>query len=318
MKYRMVDPNFPTDEQGRVYHISVKRGQVANRIVTAGDSVRVRRFAQFLDKDPTPFENLSARGFLTITGRYKGVPVTLVAIGMGYPMMDFLVRECRAVVEGDLAIIRFGSCGSLDPTLAVGSIGVPANVMNISTNYDHWHAAEADRPPPFLFSKPISSDPILHDHLLAALKENVASETCEIRDIKLHASADTFYSSQGRIDESFVDDNQQLITGLTTHFPELSSMEMETGHLYHLASIASPSKGHIAAVSCHMIFASRVPPHGHGHGEDVVQQLEQSFITPQQVEQLEPVAGRACLEAVVGYPIPEDRLHPTEDSVWAL
>lgn len=39
-------------------------------------------------------------------------------------MVDFLVREVRAVVSGDLAIIRFGSCGSLSADLPVGSIGV--------------------------------------------------------------------------------------------------------------------------------------------------------------------------------------------------
>ena len=73
----------PVDAEGRVYHVSVKRGEVANRIVTAGDPARVRRFAKFLDASPKPFEVASGRGYLTITGRYKGVPVSVCAIGMG-------------------------------------------------------------------------------------------------------------------------------------------------------------------------------------------------------------------------------------------
>lgn len=109
-----------------MYHVSVKPGDVANRIVTAGDPARILRFAGLLDPVPKPFKLASARGYLTITGRYKGVPVTLMAIGMGtllfgcarveerrlmgwssgFPMMDLMVREVRAVVEGDLAIIR--------------------------------------------------------------------------------------------------------------------------------------------------------------------------------------------------------------------
>lgn len=32
---------------------------------------------------PIPFELPSARGYVTVTGRYKGVPITLLAIGMG-------------------------------------------------------------------------------------------------------------------------------------------------------------------------------------------------------------------------------------------
>lgn len=92
--------------------------------MTVGDPARLRRFAPLLDAEPKPFEHASARGYLTLTGRYKGVPITLIAIGMGVAMVDFMVREVRAVVDGDLAIVRFGSCGSLDPSLEVGAIGV--------------------------------------------------------------------------------------------------------------------------------------------------------------------------------------------------
>lgn len=51
----------------------------------------MRRFAAFLDREPKPFECLSARGYLTVTGRYEGVPVSLIAIGMG---------ECCGVEDG--------------------------------------------------------------------------------------------------------------------------------------------------------------------------------------------------------------------------
>lgn len=124
MKDKISNANFPMDAQGAVYHVGVKAGEVANRIVTCGDHIRLRRFAAFLDPSPRPFELVSARGFTTITGRYKGVPLSLIAIGMGVSSIDFMVREVRAVVSGDLAIIRFGSCGSLSSDLPVGSIGV--------------------------------------------------------------------------------------------------------------------------------------------------------------------------------------------------
>lgn len=101
-------------------------GEVANRIVAVGDPSRLRRFATFLEASPVPFELVSSRGYTTVTGRYKGVPVTLLAIGMGVSpfddeeertlgsdfalagvaMVDFMVREVRAVVEGDIAVIR--------------------------------------------------------------------------------------------------------------------------------------------------------------------------------------------------------------------
>lgn len=61
-----------------------------------------------LSEDPTNklFTVASERGFITYTGRFRGVPVSIVSIGMGYPNMDFFVREIRECVQGDLVIIR--------------------------------------------------------------------------------------------------------------------------------------------------------------------------------------------------------------------
>ena len=38
--------------------------------------------------------------------------VSVVATGMGMAMMDFVVRECRAVVDGQMAICRLGGAGA--------------------------------------------------------------------------------------------------------------------------------------------------------------------------------------------------------------
>lgn len=300
MKAKISDSNFPVDAEGRVYHVSVKRGEVANRIVTAGDPHRIRRFAKFLDVEPQPFELMSSRGFLTITGRYKGTPLSLIAIGMGYSNMDFFVRECRHIVDGDMCIIRFGSCGSLDATLPVGSVGVARECIAISTNYDHWHDV-TNRPPPFRFSKTIPSDPVLHDLLIASLRSTASSSTCEVRDVKVHASADLFYSSQGRIDPNFQDENTHLIKDLLRAYPGLTTLEMETAHLFHLAHIAR--QGKISAAATHLIFAGRVDE-------------QHSFIDPDALERLEPIVGRACLDALVAFEIPVGNLHPDIDSVW--
>ncbi|ORY88946.1 nucleoside phosphorylase domain-containing protein [Leucosporidium creatinivorum] len=299
MKATMHDANFPKDSSGAVYHIGVKPGEVANRIVTCGDPIRLRRFATFLDPSPKPFELVSSRGYTTITGCYKGVPISLIAIGMGVAMVDFLVREVRAVVSGDLAIVRFGSCGSLSPELPVGSIGVPRNAMTISTNYAHFHGDESL--PPYVFSPPISSDPKLHQVLVSTLDSAVASSTCKICPTELHASADCFYSSQGRIDPQFKDDNADFVPQLLDAAPEVKSLEMETAHLFHLASVARHAK--ISAAACHMIFADRVG---------------QEFIDPLVVAELEPKVGRACLDAIISFPLSDEALHPEEGSVWEI
>ena len=102
--------------------------------ITVGDPARARTIAKYLDKheasklngsvdgnvnaivnsaareantaDPGLFAFHSERGFFTITGTYKGVPVSIVSIGMGFPNMDFFVRECRELLEGEMVVIR--------------------------------------------------------------------------------------------------------------------------------------------------------------------------------------------------------------------
>ncbi len=39
---------------------------------------------------------------------------------MGMANMDFVIRECQAVVNGPLAIIRLGTCGALQPPAHLG------------------------------------------------------------------------------------------------------------------------------------------------------------------------------------------------------
>lgn len=43
---------------------------------------------------------------MTITGRYKGVPVSIVSTGMGSPNTDFFVREVRECLSGDMLVVR--------------------------------------------------------------------------------------------------------------------------------------------------------------------------------------------------------------------
>lgn len=52
-------------------------------------------------------------------GRYKGIPVSIITTLMGTPNMDFMVRESRAVVEGQMAVTRLGTCGILLPDVKV-------------------------------------------------------------------------------------------------------------------------------------------------------------------------------------------------------
>ncbi|KAG8966749.1 hypothetical protein FRC03_011390 [Tulasnella sp. 419] len=176
MKATITDANFPRTADGRVYHLGLRHGEVANRIITVGDPSRARRIAQFLDASPQPFTLESERGFLTITGAFDGTPISIVAIGMGIANMDFFVRETRECVYGDMAIVRIGSCGSLIETLPVGSYVVPRACVAITRNYDYDFTASAGvnaeaQIEPYHISKPVTANQTLHDVLVSKMNE---------------------------------------------------------------------------------------------------------------------------------------------------
>jgi uridine phosphorylase len=120
----------------------------ANRILTVGAAARARLVAQFLDATPAPVTSVSSRGFETITGHFKGVHVSIVSIGMGAAMMDFFVREVRAVVDGPMAIIRYGTCGGLGPDALPGKVVCASGGASfVGRNYDYFvEGAETKKP----------------------------------------------------------------------------------------------------------------------------------------------------------------------------
>lgn len=78
----------------------------------------------------------------------------------------------------------------------------------------------------------------LRDHqLLANLKQHTPAEQV-LEGINL--TADSFYSSQGRVDSSFEDHNETLLQDVVQTYPKAVSLEMETFQLFHLAQLARP------------------------------------------------------------------------------
>ncbi|PVF96856.1 purine and uridine phosphorylase [Serendipita vermifera] len=254
MKSQISDANFPKTAEGRVYHLGIRAGELASRIITVGDPARARTIAKYLDHppptdetdnptlNPSLFELYSERGFLTLTGTYKSVRVSIVSIGMGAPNMDFFVREAREILdesgEKNMVVIRFGSCGGLVSDLPVGSLTVPKAAIAVTRNYDYDFLQEGatEDSREFLnayrISKPTPADPVLHDLLISTLRATLPSHV-NVNGNYLNASADSFYSSQGRI-TSFPDHNE----GLIDHLAEtgVGSLEMETFHLLHLSN----------------------------------------------------------------------------------
>lgn len=246
------DANFPMTADGEVYHLGVKKGQVANRVVTSGDVERINRIAK------TPgfeikFERQSPRLFKIITGTYKGVEVSLVASLMGIPNMDFTIREMRAVVDGPMVIVRLGTCGTPKEDISVGDICIATEGYMVLRNPDGFsrRIPESTRPNKYVITEAIPSN----EKLTHLLKEKILEH---IEEDKVHvgsnASADSFYGSQGRITPQFKDDNTDLIDAMLLKHPNTCIIEMESAHMMHLAECATTP---ICCTACAIVLAQR-------------------------------------------------------------
>ncbi|KAL8427595.1 hypothetical protein Efla_005770 [Eimeria flavescens] len=223
--------------EGRAYHLGVQHGELHNRILTVGHAGRADWLAErFLDPQMRTLSLKSNRNFRLHTGYYRRKPVSIVAVGMGAPMMDVLVREASYITDGPLAIIRLGTCTLLDQELRPGSIVVASQgSLGCYTNYAYFDgtAAEYSRTQelkPYTITRPCAADPelsrLIYRHAAAQAPDSVFEG--------LNASAETFYSCQAREDLLFRDENEDLLETLLRCGAQ--TMEMETHQLLHLAS----------------------------------------------------------------------------------
>jgi len=354
---QMHGATFPLGEDGSTYHLETKLSEVSNRILTVGDPSRAERIAKYLDC--VVFDKTSHRGFRTITGLYKNIPVSIVAIGMGIAAMDFFIRECRAVIDGDMAIIRIGTCGVVKSDIPVGTVVVQdASVcvlrnpdgfrsaihnvdvvdddVSVSTTGEHdsisstsddddqklendEETSDDDIEHPTTLQQPAQQQPAdsrpsrivkeirreayyvtlpvkASDQLTDLLHKNVAVHVEPKWIVRgLNATADSFYSSQGRTTLDFKDKNESLIDELIQKIPSLTSLEMETFHLFDMADVCK--RGKIHAASCVIALAQR---------------QSEEFLDNKVKKLREKQCGLSVLDTLVGMPLEKEM----QNGVW--
>lgn len=98
-------------------HILCSKDDVAPRVLLPGDPARVARVAAYLDDSREIAFN---REFRTVTGSFKGVPVSVTSTGIGGASAVIAVEEliaCRAK-----SFIRIGSAGACQSGIELGDL----------------------------------------------------------------------------------------------------------------------------------------------------------------------------------------------------
>ena len=100
-------------------HNSAVKGDFAKTVLMPGDPLRAKFIAETFLDEPRLVNNV--RGVQGSTGTYKGVPVSVMASGMGMPSIGIYSYELFTQYDVD-NIIRVGSAGALQKELKLGSI----------------------------------------------------------------------------------------------------------------------------------------------------------------------------------------------------
>ena len=210
-------------------HIGAKPGEIAETILLPGDPYRAKWAAEtFLEKPKLVNE---VRGMLGFTGTYEGNPVTIHGTGMGMPSLSIYVNELIRDF-GAKTLIRIGSCGGMQNSVAVRDVIIAMTATTLST------------PSRGIF-KEVNFAPCADWSLLKA-----AVTAAEAKGTPTHVGG--IYSS-----DVFYDERPDLNEQMTRH--GILGVEMEAAELYTLAARHQRRALAVLTVSDHLLTGEALP-----------------------------------------------------------
>lgn len=230
------DMTFKSAEQvvtkgGKQYHIGLKPGDLASTILMCGDPARVHKVAQFLTDLKEPIVH---RDYLTISGKYNGIPVSVMATGMGPDNTEIAVVEISQLIQG-ATLIRIGSCGGLQEDMNIGDLVISTGAMRLENTTS--------------FFVPESYPAVPHYEVTQALIRGAEKGGFK-HHIGITATAPGFYGAQARKVPGFPLQDPDLPEKLATM--KVMNFEMEASALFVLGQLAGFRTGCVCA-----IYASR-------------------------------------------------------------
>lgn len=249
-----------------IYHLNLHPEDLAPTVLLVGDPDRVPRVSQYFDHIEL---KKSKREFITHTGTFNGLRISVVSTGIGTDNIDIVLNELDALVNIDfqqrevrstlkaLNLIRLGTSGALQADipidalvlsdLAIGFDGLlhfyesekiqVADVQFAFVEYSDWSVFKAI---PYV----VGANPELCDHLNS--EEMIRGFT---------ATNPGFYAPQGRSLRLIPEQPNlsEILSAFRHRDLRITNMEMETAGIFGLARLM----GHKAA-SVNCILANRI------------------------------------------------------------
>lgn len=204
-------------------HISAGKGEIAKTVLMPGDPLRSKFIAETFLENPVLVNNV--RGVQGYTGTWKGVPVTVMASGMGIPAIGIYSYELYNFYDVD-NIIRIGSAGALRDDLKLMDI-VAAQGACTDSNFAHQFELSGT-------FAPIADYTLLSEAVAAGREHGIELKVGNI------LSSDNFYSPVGKDSSDKWRDMGVM------------AVEMESAGLYMNAAAAGKRALCICTISDHI------------------------------------------------------------------
>jgi len=203
-------------------HNSARPGDFAKTVLMPGDPLRAKFIAENYLTDAGQVNNV--RGIHGYTGFYKGIPVSVMASGMGMPSIGIYSYELFNFY-GVENIMRVGSAGAIQDYVKVRDV-----VFGISASTNSAYASQYALPGTFA---PAASFELLEAAVAQARRMGVPYHVGNL------LSSDTFYND----------------TPTTLHWQKMGTLavEMEAAALYMNAARAGKRALAICTVSDHIV-----------------------------------------------------------------
>ena len=234
MTFMPSDIALPRNARGRFYHLDCGPGDLAPYILTCGDPARAGKIARCFDRVEVKRKN---REFVTFTGSYKNIPVSVIATGIGGAASAIAVVEAAQCVS-PATFIRLGSTGALQAAINLGDLVITELALRDEDTTRHYAPADLKAR--------------AHPEVLAALRQAAASLKAPYH-VGLTCTTSDFYAGQGRPAPGFPIRDPEKVEHLSR--AGVLNLEMEMSVYLTLAAVSTLD---LRAGGVCAVFANRI------------------------------------------------------------
>ena len=262
---------------GKVLHLGLAPGQLAENVFLVGDPARAVRVSQRFDEIHCEVRN---REYVTFTGICQGVPMSVIGTGIGVDNVEIALVEAYAVHAFDfetnerrddavpLKFIRIGTSAGVQDDIEPGTMAISTHGLgldNAGMYYDHPAPDETvsriEEAAYEILLKATPEHARFRKKIIPYASRATPGVVSALVDSAMACNADFvvgitaatpgFYGASGRFIDGLVNsvpDIKNKLAALQVEEHQIVNMEMESSLLFHLAGYLGCPVGTICPI----------------------------------------------------------------------